>query len=182
VEIEGSAKALGSPLATMPSYPDLPMEEVYPRIANSDIPAAIAREYGKGRVVFFPWDIDRTFWEVMHPDHGRLIANAVKWALRDEPPLLVEGAGVFDAAVWEQRGSCTAHLVNLTNPMMMKGPYRETIPVGPLQVSLRLPAGRKARQVKLLVAETAALWRTDGPWVRVELPRIGLHEVVAVDL
>ena len=36
----------------------------------------------------------------------------------------------------------TVHLVNLTNPMMMKGPLREVIPVGPLTVRIRLPAGR----------------------------------------
>jgi hypothetical protein len=182
VEVKGSARELGSPLATMPSYPDLPMEEVYPRIESSDIPAVVAREFGQGRVVYFPWDIDRTFWEVLHPDHGRLIANAVRWSLREEPPLTVTGAGVFDVAVWEQKESCTAHLVNLTNPMMMKGPYRETIPVGPLGVRLRLPEGRRAKGVRLLVAGNKAAWKAEGAWVTLTLPRIGLHEVVAVDL
>ena len=33
----------------------------------------------------------------------------------------------------------TVHLVNLTNPMMMKGPLREIIPVGPERVRIRLP-------------------------------------------
>ena len=40
----------------------------------------------------------------------------------------------------------TVHLVNLTNPMMMKGPLRETIPVGPLRVRIRLPAGARPRR------------------------------------
>lgn len=182
VEVEGSAQSLGSPLSTMPSYPDLPMEEVYPRIESSDIPAVVAREFGKGRVVYFPWDIDRTFWEILHPDHGRLLANAVRWAVRGESPVTVTGQGVFDIAIWEQKESCTAHLVNLTNPMMMKGPYRETIPAGPLSVKLRLPRGRKARAVRLLVSGTAARWKADGQAIVADVPRIGLHEVVAVDL
>ena len=46
----------------------------------------------------------------------------------------------------------TVHLVNLTNPMMMKGPFRELIPVGEQQVVVRLPAGAKATKVHLLVA------------------------------
>ncbi len=39
------------------------MEEVFPRVPHTDIPEVFAREVGKGRVVYFPWDIDRTFWE-----------------------------------------------------------------------------------------------------------------------
>ena len=42
------------------------------------------REVGKGRVVYFPMDIDRTFWEVLAADHLVLLKNAVEWAA-DEP-------------------------------------------------------------------------------------------------
>ena len=38
----------------------------------------------------------------------------------------------------------TVHLVNLTNPMMMKGPLREMIPVGPERVRIRLSPGIRA--------------------------------------
>ena len=48
----------------------------------------------------------------------------------------------------------TVHLVNLTNPMMMKGPIREIIPITAQQVSLQIPAGRRVKQVQLLVAGT----------------------------
>ena len=50
-----------APLTLIPSYPDLPMEEVFPRVPKTDIPEAHVREAGRGRVVYFPWDIDRTF-------------------------------------------------------------------------------------------------------------------------
>jgi hypothetical protein len=181
VEIAGSARALGSPLTTLPSYPDLPMEEVYPRVETTDIPALVTRDVGKGRVVYFPWDIDKTFWEMMHPDHGRLIANAVEWCARGGEVLAVEGQGLFDLAYWAQRDSVTVHLVNLTNPMMMRGPYRESIPVGPLTVRFRLPEGRRAKTVKLLVSGTAPQWAERGGWISVTVPRITLNEVVAAD-
>ena len=54
-----------------------------------------------------------------------------------------KGPGVLDVTVWRQRDSMTVHLVNLTNPMMMKGPLREIIPVGPLH-GAHSPAGRRA--------------------------------------
>ena len=66
-----------SPLTLIPTYPDLPMEDVYPRVAHTDTRELYLRELGRSRVVYFPWDIDRTFWDVMCVDHGRLLRNAV---------------------------------------------------------------------------------------------------------
>jgi hypothetical protein len=171
-----------SPLTVVPSYPDLPMEEVYPRIAHTDIPRVYVRQVGRGRVVYFPWDIDRTFWEVMSPDHGMLLRNAVAWATNEEPPLTVKGPGVLDVALWSQKNSVTAHLVNLTNPMMMKGPFREIIPIGAQKVRIRVPKGRKAAGAKLLVANQAVAISSRGDSIEVLVPSIKVHEVVAIDL
>jgi len=173
---------LRAPLMTVPSYPDLPMEEVYQRETKTDIPGVIVRSVGAGRVVYFPWDIDRTFWEVMSQDHGIVLANAVRWAANEEQPLQVQGPGILDVALWKQQASVTVHLVNLSNPMMLKGPFREILPIGPQKVRLKLPEGAKARDVRFLVSEVRAEWRQSGAWIETTTPPIGLHEVLAVDL
>lgn len=181
VEIRAPA-GLRAPLMTVPTYPDLPMEEVYLRDAATDIPGVMVRNVGRGRVVYFPWDIDRTFWEVLNADHGAVLANAVRWAANEEQPLQVEGPGLLDLALWRQRSSLTAHLVNLSNPMLMKGAYREVLPVGPQKVRLKLPEGAKPRGVRFLVSEVKAEWKESGGWIETATPPIALHEVVAVDL
>jgi hypothetical protein len=76
----------------------------------------------------------------------------------------------------------TVHLVNLTNPMMMKGPVREIYPVGAQVVRMRLPAGSKVRRVRLLTADTEPRHTIKGPWIEVKVPSVALHEVVAIDL
>jgi hypothetical protein len=141
-----------------------------------------AREEGKGRVVYFPFDLDRTFWEVLAEDHGRVLTNAVKWAHHEEQPLTVEGRGVIDVSLWRQKDSIAAHLVNLTNPMMMKGPVREILPSPPQQVRIRVPEGRRVRNVSLLVSGRTASAQVNGNAVSLEIPSIELHEVVAIDL
>jgi hypothetical protein len=166
----------------IPSYPDLPMEEVYPRTPHTGIPMVFARERGKGRVVYFPMDLDRTFWEVLAADHFLLLRNAVAWTANEPPPLRVKGQGLLDVSLWKQRGSLTAHLVNLTNPMTMKGPYREIFPIGPLEVEIDLPAGARATGIKLLVAGQAVGSSGSERTIRVQVPRVAVHEVVAVDL
>ncbi len=114
-------------------------------------------------------------------DHGRLIANAVHWATNEEPPVTVTGPGVLDVTVWEQKQSMTVHLVNLTNPMMMKGPIRELIPVGEQTVRLRVPEGRQVSAVRLLRAGCAPDVRQTNGTLTVRVPSILDHEVVAVD-
>jgi hypothetical protein len=181
VEIR-AAPGLRAPLMTVPTYPDLPMEEVYQRETKTDIPGVMVRSVGSGRVIYFPWDIDRTFWEIMNQDHGILFANAVRWAANEEQPLRVQGPGVIDVALWKQQSSVTAYLVNLSNPMMMKGPFREILPVGPQKVRVKLPDGAKARDVKFLVSGAKASWRQSGAWIETTTPPIAMHEVVAIDL
>ena len=76
----------------------------------------------------------------------------------------------------------TVHLVNLTNPMMMKGPLRELIPLGEQTVRVRLPEGKKAKRVQLLAAGKTVRARDSGGYLTVTVPSILDHEVVAIDL
>ena len=182
LEVEADDSAVGAPLTLIPPYPDLPMEMVYPRVAQTDTPAVFLREVGAGRVVYFPWDVDRTFWEVMAVDHGRLLANAIAWATNETPPVTVTGLGMLDVTIWRQAQSLTVHLVNLTNPMTMKGPFRELIPAPAQRVSIRLSAGTRAVRVQLLVSgELCAVEERDGR-IAVSVPSILDHEVIAIDL
>jgi hypothetical protein len=93
----------------------------------------------------------------------------------------VTGPGVLDVTVWRQTGSMTVHLVNLTNPMMMKGPLRELIAVGEQRVVVKLPAGATASKVHLLVAGQDVPFEQLGTRLTVTAPSIRDHEVVGID-
>jgi hypothetical protein len=175
-----------SPLTLIPSYPDLPMEDVFPRVPHTDTRELYLREMTNARhsrVVYIPWDIDRTFWDVLSVDHGQLLRNAIAWATNEPAPVDVEGPGVLDVTVWRQRDSMTVHLVNLTNPMLMKGPLREVIPIGPQKVRIRLPAGTRAKQVQLLtLGKPLVIDNEGGNILTLTVPSIDVHEVIAIDL
>jgi hypothetical protein len=178
----GDSRDSHAPLTLIPSYPDLPMEEVFPRQPQTDIPELHLHQAGGGRVVYFPWDIDRTFWEVLAADHGKLLRNAVDWAANEPRPVTVTGPGVLDVALWRQKESMTVHLVNLTNPMMMKGPLREFIPTPPQKVAVRLPQGSRARNVQLLVAGAPAQVAETNGVLTLTVASILDHELIAIDL
>jgi hypothetical protein len=186
LEVQGREKFQNPPVTLIPSYPDLPMEMVYPRVAKTDTPEVYLRDLSvdgskNGRVVYFPWDIDRTFWEVLSLDHLKLLQNAVDWASNETPPVSVAGPGILDVTAWRQKESMTVHLVNLTNPMMMKGPVRELIPVGPQKIRISLPAGKSPRRVQLLAAKTLPEVKRVGQDLELTVPSLIDHEVVAID-
>jgi len=158
------------------------MEDVYPRIPDKNTRELYLREYGKGRVAYFPRDADRSFWEILNTDHLKLMGNTFKWALNEKPVIEVKGSGMIDIAVWKQKESMTVHLVNLTNPMMMKGPYRELIPSPPQDVSFNVPAGSRVKNIKLLISGSNVALKVQGETIFLTIPQILDHEIIAVDL
>lgn len=172
---------LPSPVTLIPSYPDLPMEHVFPRITETDIRGIYLNDTGKGRIAYFPGDIDRTYWQIMSKDHGRLIENTIKWALNEESLIEVNGPGVIDVTMWRQKSSMTVHLVNLTNPMLMKGPFRELIPIA-ADVSIKLPVDFKVIDIKLLVCGQKVPYRIENGRACLKIPEIYDHEMIGIDL
>jgi hypothetical protein len=169
------------PVTLIPSYPDLPMEDVYPREEDTDTRELYLREVGKGRVAYIPGDMDRAFWQMMSTDHGLLLRNVIRWALEEEPIVKVQAHGVVDVAVWRQQHSMTIHLVNLTNPMMMKGPFRELLPVKAV-ATIKIPQGANIKRVRLLMSGAIPAIESKEGQVTVEVPEIMDHEIVAIDL
>ena len=169
-----------SPVTLVPTYPDLPMEDVYPRTGDTDIRELYLREIGKGRVAYFTGDIDRAFWQVMSVDHGTLLKNTIRWALNEDPIVSVKSPGVMDVTTWRQEKSMTVHLVNLTNPMMMKGPFRELIPVD-AALEIQVPKNEKVRDVKLLLRGEKVDFKSNNGIVVLSVQKIEDHEIIGID-
>ena len=185
VPVKESAAFDSRPLTLVPRYPDLPMEELYPRFPRTDECQVFARQIpGGGRVVYFPWDVDRSFWELLHEPFLRLISNAIAWANGAPQPAVVSGPGVLDVAVWRQKTSMSVNIVNLTNPMMMRGAYREIIPVGEQRVVARLPQGVPASAVagvRLLRSGKTVDWEANGGKVVFSIPGIEIFEIALIE-
>ena len=181
VDFEPTAQGDSAPITLIPSYPDLPMEYVYERVTRGTVPQIVLRESGQSRTVYLPMDLDRTFWEILLEDHGRLLGNAVRWALNEEPQVTVTGPGVLDVTAWRQPNAVIIHLVNFSNPMMLKGPIRELLPVGAQQVRVRLPLQGQKPVVKLLVSGTAPSLRTHPDGVELTVPSVLDHEVAVIE-
>ncbi|WP_210768968.1 family 10 glycosylhydrolase [Ruania alkalisoli] len=178
VEQIPTAEGVTVPFRFVPDYPDLPMEEVYPREAPHE-PAVIAREHASGgRTVYVAFNVGEIYWEALQSDHGRLIANAVRWALADSPRVQVAGRGLVDLAVQEGERELAVSVVNLTNPMAMRGQAHELIPLTGQSVRMRLPEGVQEARARLVVAGEDVPVSVSEGHAEVALPAIDHLEVV----
>jgi hypothetical protein len=183
VSVRAIASFSSPPLTRIPSFPTLPMEDIWPRTAKTEIPEVYLREVSpRSRIVYFPGDIDATFANGMEPDHALLLGNAVNWAMNEAQPVTVSGSGILDVTCWCQAASMTVHMVNMTNPFMLRSAYREAIPIGPQSVRIRVPEGKTARAVRLLVSGQTPQHAQSDRSLTLTVPSIADHEVVAIDL
>ena len=100
----------------------------------------------------------------------------------ESPGVRVEGPGLLDVTVWRQENSATLHLVNLTNPMAMRGFVREPVLVGEQTITMTLPAGKVASKITLLESgKQLPTPKLRDSTITFVVPSVNLHEVIAVD-
>ena len=126
-------------LTLIPPIPHMPPERAYFHVPRTDTPLALSRVHGEGRVVYFPCDVDRWCAAKNNPDHRQILANAVRWVLREPLAVEVAGPGLVDVFAYRQKGRLLVHLVNCTNPDNWTPPATEIVPVGPMEIALRIP-------------------------------------------
>ena len=177
LHLETGVEAL---MTFIPEFPVSPPEASWMRQPKTDIPGLILNSKNKGRVAFLPADIDRRFGQYNLPDHGDLLANLIRWTVKDNIPLNVEGAGMIDCHLYSQPGRLILHLVNLTNPAAWRQPIHELIPTGPLNVSIKLPQGIAVKNMRFLVNDHSAPASINNGWVNFDVKSVLSHEVIVL--
>ena len=104
----------------------------------------------------------------------------MRWAADGRIPLEVRGAGLVDCHLYRQPGRVVLHLVNLISAGTWRGPIDELIPIGQLQVRIKLPADVKGRVAQMLVAGRGATIGVKDGWATFDVRSILDHEVVVV--
>ncbi len=109
--------------------------------STTDIPVVVRGNYGKGRVVYFANTMEALYYHYGFPDLGRVLANAVRWALNAPIELEVDAPDYVDVTHMGQPGRALVHLINLPldKPLNTgwRHPGRNLVPVHGIKVRLR---------------------------------------------
>jgi hypothetical protein len=169
-------------LATfIPSFPTYPPETAWMRTPKTDIPGVVVNESNGKRIVYFAADLDRQFANTYFPDHGDVLANAVRFAAGNTIPLEVTGPGLVVCQLYQQPGRLILHIVNVTSEGTWRAPVHELIRVGPLNINLKPPPSLQPRSAKLLVGDAKPSLTTRDGWISMDIHGVLDHEVVVLE-
>jgi hypothetical protein len=174
-------KPINQPLLTVvPGFVHYPPELAYPTQPHTDEPAVVLRESGSSRTVWFPGDIERTYWLTGHEDLLRLLHNAIGWVSHDERIVHVEGPGFLEMFCWETGPGYAVHLLNYTDPAAQHGWLRNVDPLGLQTITMRLPSGVTAKSVELLRAGKSPSFSMHEQTLQFTVPALDDYEVAAI--
>lgn len=150
--------------------------------ATTDIPVAVRGACGQGRAVYFANTMEGLYYHYGFPDLGRVLANAVRWALGEPPELEVDAPDYVDVTHMGQPGRALVHLINLPldKPLNTgwRHPGRNLVSVQGIRLRLRPPAGRRVRAVRLASTEAPLQSAIDDGACVVTVPELSDHEIV----
>ena len=167
-------------LTVVPPYTSYPPELSYPPSPRTNEPAVVIREEGSSRLIYFCGDVERALWRSGHTDLSRLLQNAVRWLLRGEQPVRVDGDGLIESFAWETEPGYAVHVLNYTNPNAHRGWLRRHYPIGAQKVRIEIAAARTVKRVELLRGGTDIAFQQRRNIVEFTLPRVDDYEVAAM--
>lgn len=167
----------------IPEFPIYPPEISFmePDKMDSGIPLILAGETGYGgRAVCFAGDIDRRYCQYNMSDHGDLLAQAVRYAQKDNEILKVEGKGYLDCRLYRQEKRLILHMINLSGANQFPGFLEEEYEVGPFEVSVRADGGA-AQYAWLTCSDKKVPIKYEQGWARFTVGRINSQELVIIE-
>lgn len=157
---------------------------------GSPIPAAIARSYGAGRVVFLPACLDAAMWSYSYPYQRRMLTRYIDWAAGKPFPIRVTAPMCVQTTFWKQnlpdgRSRTVLHFFNGLNTTANHGlpavdvPLREeTVPIPGIRVHL---AESPAAPVHTEPGHTAVTVSRDADGPVIELPALQIHQLLVLE-
>ncbi|ABS03713.1 alpha-amylase family protein [Kineococcus radiotolerans] len=166
----------------VPEFPIFPPETSWMRTPRTDIPALLVHERpGGARVVYLPADLDRCAHREEQPDHARVLAGCLQWALEGRNPLRVQSPAPVNTNLYRQAGGYVLHLGNLLYTSTVPGRQAQIVPYGPIDLSVQLTTpGEQVRSVRGLVDAGDLTYTVEGDWVSFRVERLSAHEVVHI--
>jgi hypothetical protein len=142
--------------------------------------AATIAPLGKGRIAAV-WIALGENYNSKQTAAGRDFLAALTHELFPQPMVEVRGSRNVEVALQRQAGRLLVNLVNTSGPHSDSSvvTFGEVEPLGPLEVTLRLPA--KPKSIRLEPGGQKLAWRLHGNEARISLPSLDIHRVIVVE-
>jgi len=146
----------------------------------------VARNFSKGRVVYSPLDLGHAYFSFSHPLGRALIAESLKWAASEPPPIKVDAPMIVQTVFYRKGDAVVIHLLNdissfgrsaAPNPEAFGGFRSEVIPIRDIRLELRGSFGK----VHLEPSQETLPATIENGTTKVTVPLLKLHTLVVAE-
>jgi hypothetical protein len=153
--------------------------------------AIIETTYGKGKVIYLPYDISWSFFRYGHEYLGRIMELALRETASAPPPVEVSAPAIVQTMTYTQGDRVVVHLLNdvssfgRSQDVAGESLYirREVIPIYDITVTFKVGAAREPPLRRfLLVPGKTPLEPAETPQgIAVKVPRLDVHCMVVAE-
>ena len=151
-------------------YCDFPQEE-------TEYPAVVAREYGKGKVIYVPGEFFKLYHEKGFLEYSQFLKQSIEWFVKGRMPIITDLPDTVELTITRNRkGFKIIHLVNCSfdktraveNIIPVRGKY------------LKIGTRRNYEQALDISAKTRLKMKREGGYFRINLPELTGYNVVVL--
>lgn len=160
------------------------LAQTYSRGARKVLgPAVVRRQHGKGQVVYIGSGLEAVYEETLNEllrSYFRslldpILSSGRTYEVDFRPGLLHQFSVSSDVLL--------LHLLANTGNIDSEGRALKTfLPVRKVRARIRLPENRSAKSVELMWTGVKPAWNIRNGWVELTVPKIGVYEIIRVDL
>lgn len=144
----------------------------------TDIPLAMLRACGKGKVLLLPFRYHMLTASFHLKDHYHMAYNMIKQLTGDNMVLKTDMPSSVQVTMYEKKNKLLIHLVNETG----QRPLMDMIPVYSIRCSVALPGNKQIASVRSVIGEEKITYKEMSGRVEILLDKLEVWDMISVDL
>jgi hypothetical protein len=144
--------------------------------SHTDIPLCVVNDYGKGKIMFLPYEPSRLIREYGMLDMFTMIRSYTEYMMGDAQDIFITAPARVMTSVFKKENK---HMIHFVNGIGQR-PLLETIPCFDLEVCLKLN-GKKVQSVKSKIAGAELQYAVEEAALKIKLSRLEIWDMLLVE-
>lgn len=144
----------------------------------TDIPLCVLNPYGKGKVLFLPFSLNRLVTGYKLSDHYRLVSNSIDFLLGRRRELEVSAPSAVQVSMYEKEKQILVHFVNEIG----QRPLMENVPFYGLSFSVKLKDSQTVKNIRSVIGEENLSYQVSDGRVEVHAEKLEIWDMFSIDL
>lgn len=155
-----------------------PPERASMLVEKTDLPLAVLHRAGRGQVLTLPFMLSELVKDYRMAEHSALARGLIHKLLGNALTFTTEPVNGLQMTVYQKETALLVHLVNGIG----QRPLMHNIPCHDVTFSIRVPEGKRVREVHMALTGEDVQTRQEGSWLHVTVKRLDFWDMAVITL